>query len=315
MEYYEGILFLTTNKVGSFDEAFKSRMSMALYYPPLTQEQTKKIWEALMDRTEELSKKAAPENSSESQQVEFKRDEIRSLYTTLWTLQTTKDDHKPVWNGRQIRNAFQTAVALAEFHQQENKIPGLITVKGEHFDKVATVSHEFNAYLYSVRHERLENDLAHTKEHRFDNFNRYQFGLGGQRLDAAQQGGLQQGYGVSGYFQNPQQFGMTGMGMQNMGMAGLGFSNPQNQGNSMASQPLQAGFSNMNNVGMSNNTMGNIGLSNAGLGMGGSNAVIGAQQNNTTSAGMPGQSFGGQLSPQQQQQLQELLRLQQQQQQ
>ncbi|KAK0372175.1 hypothetical protein CLIM01_10462 [Colletotrichum limetticola] len=313
MEYYEGILFLTTNKVGSFDEAFKSRMSMALYYPPLTQEQTTKIWEALMDRTEELSVNAAPGDLS--QQVKFNRDEIKSLYTTLWTLQTTKDDHKPVWNGRQIRNAFQTAVALAEFHQQENNITGRIIVKGEHFNKVATVSHEFNAYLYSVRHERLENDLAHTKELRFDDFNRYQFGLGGQRLVAAQQGGLQQGYGVSGNFQSPQQFGMTGMGMQNTGMTGLGFSNPQNQGNFMASQPLQAGFGNMNNMGMSNNTMGNIGLSNPGLGMSASSAVMGAQQNNSNSAGIPGQSLGGQLTPQQQQQLLELLRTQQQQQQ
>ncbi|KAK1675565.1 P-loop containing nucleoside triphosphate hydrolase protein [Colletotrichum godetiae] len=131
MEYYEGILFLTTNKVGSFDEAFKSRMSMALYYSPLTHEQTKKIWEVQMDRSEELSVAAAPEN--ESQHVKFNRDEIKALSTTLWNLQTMRDDHKPVWNGRQIRNAFQTAVALAEFHQQGNHIPGPIIVKGEHF--------------------------------------------------------------------------------------------------------------------------------------------------------------------------------------
>lgn len=31
MEYYTGLLFLTTNRVGSFDEAFKSRIHISLY--------------------------------------------------------------------------------------------------------------------------------------------------------------------------------------------------------------------------------------------------------------------------------------------
>jgi len=35
LEYYTGILFLTTNRVGTFDEAFRSRIHMWLYYPPL----------------------------------------------------------------------------------------------------------------------------------------------------------------------------------------------------------------------------------------------------------------------------------------
>ncbi|EXF84915.1 hypothetical protein CFIO01_02128 [Colletotrichum fioriniae PJ7] len=207
MEYYEGILFLTTNKVGSFDEAFKSRMSMALYYPPLTHDQTKKIWEVQMDRTEKLSVAAAP--GDPSQHVKFNRDEITSLSATLWSLQNSRDDHKPVWNGRQIRNAFQTAVALAEFHQQENHISGPIIVKGEHFEKVAKASHEFNAYLYSVRHERLEKELALKKEHRFDDFNRSQFGFGGQGLAMGRQGVFSEGFGMPAGFQNPQQFTLS----------------------------------------------------------------------------------------------------------
>jgi hypothetical protein len=35
LEYYEGILFLTTNRVGVFDETFKSRIHLPLYYPLL----------------------------------------------------------------------------------------------------------------------------------------------------------------------------------------------------------------------------------------------------------------------------------------
>lgn len=35
LEYFTGMLFLTTNRVGAFDEAFKSRIHISLYYPPL----------------------------------------------------------------------------------------------------------------------------------------------------------------------------------------------------------------------------------------------------------------------------------------
>ena len=33
LEYYAGILFLTTNRIGDFDEAFTSRIHMRLFYP------------------------------------------------------------------------------------------------------------------------------------------------------------------------------------------------------------------------------------------------------------------------------------------
>lgn len=39
LEYYEGILVLTTNRVGMFDEAFKSRVQLAIHFPSLGQEQ------------------------------------------------------------------------------------------------------------------------------------------------------------------------------------------------------------------------------------------------------------------------------------
>ncbi|OOF92561.1 hypothetical protein ASPCADRAFT_153252, partial [Aspergillus carbonarius ITEM 5010] len=38
MDYYEGVLFLTTNRVGDFDEASTSRIHVCLYYPELSHE-------------------------------------------------------------------------------------------------------------------------------------------------------------------------------------------------------------------------------------------------------------------------------------
>jgi len=48
LEYHQGVLFLTTNRVRSFDEAFHSRISIALHYQPLDQAAREKIWRNLL---------------------------------------------------------------------------------------------------------------------------------------------------------------------------------------------------------------------------------------------------------------------------
>jgi len=45
LEYQQGVLFLTTNKVKCFDEAFHSRINVAIRYPPLDREKRKKVWQ------------------------------------------------------------------------------------------------------------------------------------------------------------------------------------------------------------------------------------------------------------------------------
>jgi hypothetical protein len=44
LEYYQGILFLTTNRVETFDEAFQSRIHMGIRYDNLTFKARKEIW-------------------------------------------------------------------------------------------------------------------------------------------------------------------------------------------------------------------------------------------------------------------------------
>ncbi|GBB91847.1 hypothetical protein RclHR1_19260003 [Rhizophagus clarus] len=44
LEYYQGILFLTTNRVMTFDPAFCSRISMFFHYPTLNLEEKAAIW-------------------------------------------------------------------------------------------------------------------------------------------------------------------------------------------------------------------------------------------------------------------------------
>ena len=52
LEYYSGFLFLTTNRVNTFDEAFISRIHVALHYKPLGPEERSKIWSNNINRLE-----------------------------------------------------------------------------------------------------------------------------------------------------------------------------------------------------------------------------------------------------------------------
>ncbi|KAK7968885.1 hypothetical protein PG988_007958 [Apiospora saccharicola] len=102
MEYYTGVLFLTTNRVGVFDEAFTSRIHISLYYPPLERDATRQVfqknWERIQSRYEKNNRK-----------LEIDQPEITQFAMDYFD--ANKDGR---WNGRQIRNAFQSALALAE---------------------------------------------------------------------------------------------------------------------------------------------------------------------------------------------------------
>ena len=72
---------------------------------------------------------------------------------------------KTTWNGRQIKNAFQTAIALAEF--DANTHQGRPKLKLEHFKVVAKAAEDFDGYLCRVW-GGTEGDLAKRYAQRDD---------------------------------------------------------------------------------------------------------------------------------------------------
>ncbi|RAL09439.1 ATP-binding protein, partial [Aspergillus homomorphus CBS 101889] len=54
LEYYEGVLFLTTNRVMEFDEAVLSRIHLKIKYPELTQNARRNIWESFLSEARTL---------------------------------------------------------------------------------------------------------------------------------------------------------------------------------------------------------------------------------------------------------------------
>jgi SpoVK/Ycf46/Vps4 family AAA+-type ATPase len=50
LEYFQGILFLTTNRVETFDDAFQSRIHVALRYGDLNAKAKRSIWKMFLER-------------------------------------------------------------------------------------------------------------------------------------------------------------------------------------------------------------------------------------------------------------------------
>ncbi|KUJ07778.1 uncharacterized protein LY89DRAFT_660043 [Mollisia scopiformis] len=160
LEYYSGILFLTTNRVGSIDPAFKSRIHMSLFYPHLSLDATAKLYEVFIKRTVDEQKK--------SQMVEFKIKQKEILRFAKSHFKRLEKSGLSTWNGRQIRNAFQTAIALAEYEARQ---PGaeLPFLGKSQFEIIAEASEEFDRYLKHTLGD-TDADIARKENMRSDYF-------------------------------------------------------------------------------------------------------------------------------------------------
>ncbi|KAI9695072.1 MAG: hypothetical protein M1820_008934 [Bogoriella megaspora] len=113
IEYYRGILFLTTNQIGQFDEAITSR----------------KIWENNIER------------------LRKERKDIKIDYNVPKYIK--KDLLHLSWNGREIRNAFQTAVSLALFAARDGQASD-VELTTKHIEQVVEMSNNFKTYIDST---------------------------------------------------------------------------------------------------------------------------------------------------------------------
>ncbi|KAK1654160.1 hypothetical protein BDP81DRAFT_307917, partial [Colletotrichum phormii] len=144
MEYYAGILFLTTNGVGDFDEAFTSCIHVSLLYRELDREKTIEVFKINLDTIEARFKR-------KGRVVKVDKAGIGSFASEHFT-----DYSKARWNGRQIRNACQTALALAEYeaHGKSHSVaplPGAeVTLDVNHFKIVRKAYVEFTEYMNNL---------------------------------------------------------------------------------------------------------------------------------------------------------------------
>lgn len=107
-------MFLTTNRIKAFDEAFLSRIHVALHFDELTQESKEQVWAAFLNKVG----------------ADITDEHIRELA-------------KRNVNGRQIKNAVRTAHSLAAGRGE--------TVSFDHFAETLDAMDEFTTQFEAVR--------------------------------------------------------------------------------------------------------------------------------------------------------------------
>lgn len=87
LEYYQGILFLTTNRVGTFDEAFLSRIDVSVGFKALDQESRISLWSNFIRKLER-----------------DRPGKIRVEVDVKYYIKKDEDLLSLKWNGREIRS-------------------------------------------------------------------------------------------------------------------------------------------------------------------------------------------------------------------
>lgn len=138
IEYYQGILFLTSNRVGRFDDAFISRIHVVIHYQDFNDDDRARIWNLFFDKLEE-ERGETMRIAKSAKRFVLENSRMRGVK----------------WNGREIRNAFQTAVALAEYRfitksEFEKEKGEMAVLEEKDFEQICDMTIKFKAYLENV---------------------------------------------------------------------------------------------------------------------------------------------------------------------
>lgn len=128
LEYFSGIIFLTTNRVKTFDWAMRSRIHLALEYTPPNLKSRQHLWQQVLD-------------SIPTEDTEVELDEAIHKFASN------------SMNGREIVNTVHTARTIARFQNLPLQI--------HHVETVLDVWHRFDESLKKAR--MLEEHSLATK--------------------------------------------------------------------------------------------------------------------------------------------------------
>ncbi|KAL8896739.1 MAG: hypothetical protein Q9207_007564 [Kuettlingeria erythrocarpa] len=160
LEWYPGLIFMTTNVLDRFDSGILDRVHIKLGYPSLSEPFTEKIFRDHFKRINKARQlmEELPTGRRDSTSMKYEVLEKNMMAIQRWR----KDQYSKAqsagfhdwWNGRQIRAAFQMAAALARQEMVENK--GVTAqIKESHFESVAALNDAFNRDL---SHAQAEHD-------------------------------------------------------------------------------------------------------------------------------------------------------------
>jgi len=154
-------MIFTSNRVGQIDEAFRSRIHLCLFFPKLDNVSFMRIWDKAIARVKRSHR-----------DLDMDDDSIRDFAKLLWL--DNENHPSRHWNGRQIKNAFQAAIALAHFDfedAEKSKKGKRPVLSAAHFKRIGKASAHFDDYignLYGLEDQDAYAVLAAREEVRRD---------------------------------------------------------------------------------------------------------------------------------------------------
>ncbi|KAJ0422489.1 hypothetical protein BJY00DRAFT_280250 [Aspergillus carlsbadensis] len=183
-ETHNGLLFLTTNRVGMFDGASLSRIPVKLYFNPLTEEQIRQVTKLSLNRIQDRL-----ENSGVYCFIET--DGILQC-----VLRMSRDSARMnmMSSGREIVNLCETALILAQHDAEQERGRGKwidLSLLARHFTPFAEASHEFENYIDTVVKQSRDQDdlrfLGESLDHEPSQASSLLTGLGSSELERGEQ--------------------------------------------------------------------------------------------------------------------------------
>lgn len=159
LEWYPGLIFMTTNALEKFDAGILDRIHIKLRYPGLSEPYTEKIFnyhfEKINQANRDMQGLSMDKRDSATMRYAVSKENMAAIQ------QWRKDQHLKArlagshdwWNGRQIRVAFQMAAALARQEMLEND-GWTAQIKKSHFESIAELNDAFNTDLTNARNEQ-----------------------------------------------------------------------------------------------------------------------------------------------------------------
>ena len=144
LEYYDGILILTTNRLKTFDIAVQSRVNFAIKYKDLDDKQKKAIYKTFIEQLTD-------DNTTDKQQLLDWLDDDE---------QTEEYGGSPFkeLNGRQIRNVLFSAASIAQGDSDKR-------LKLDHIRRILRETTNFVKDMeYMVQIARGEAEVAYSKK-------------------------------------------------------------------------------------------------------------------------------------------------------
>ena len=142
LEYYRGILFITTNRIRTIDTAFQSRIHIALRFRSLTAPVRRQIWERFisrLDSSEARAKKELFERLDDLQEWELNGRQIRNVIMIAQSLSFSNARRKGALKYKDVEDVANQTISFQDFFEEDSaeKTAQLMEVPGKKFREFA----------------------------------------------------------------------------------------------------------------------------------------------------------------------------------